>query len=101
MVIVGLLPFSALALMTLLLAVWVVAVPAAAPEPVSLLLLSSLPQAARPRARASASSARTLRDRMRRFLLEGWWFFSWDTLSPRGVTARCSAANRSSAPIAS
>ena len=68
---------------------------------VVLLLLSSLlPHAARPKvARTSTSRATTLRERMRRILLGVW--FSWESLRPRGVTARWSAEKMSSAPIAS
>src|SRR3954468_19470178 len=89
-VIVGLDPFSGLAWIAFELVADVVV--AAAPEPVlPELLLSSLPQAARPKARITrASNARTLRDRMRRFLLGVG--VCWESLSPRGVTARCSAA---------
>src|ERR1044071_202515 len=100
-VIVGLLPFSALDWMTLESAAWVLVVEAAAPElfvlPES--LLSSSPHAASPRVRPIASRARTLRDRMRRFLLLGVVGF-WESLRPRGVTARWRAAKKSSAPMA-
>src|SRR4051812_24756646 len=89
-VIVGLLPFSVLAWMTLELAPPDVVVAAVAPV-LPLLLSSSLPHAARPKARTTkANSARTLRERMRRYLLGVGG--CWESLRPRGVTARCSAA---------
>src|SRR4051794_10795197 len=93
-VMAGLPAFWALLWITLLSA-------AGAPEDLAvedellLSLLSLLPQAARPRAAASASTARTLRDRIMRFLLIG--VGSWGSLRPRGVMPRCRAANRSSA----
>src|SRR3954452_11743448 len=99
-VIVGLEPFSGLDLMTLeLVADVVVAADESAPV-LPVLLLSSLPHAARPKARITkASSASTLRERMRRFLLGVG--VCWESLSPRGVAARCRAAKASSAAIAS
>src|ERR1700710_361328 len=99
-VIVGLLALSALDWMTFESAAGVVAAAVDWPALVLPLLLSSLPHAARPKvARTSTSNARTLRERMRRFLLGVG--VCWESLSPRGVTARWIAAKLSSAPIAS
>src|SRR3977135_1344502 len=89
-VIAGLDPLDGLLWITLPEAPEPVVVAAAPALPlVVVLFLSLLPQAARPRARANASSARTLRERMWGFLLDGVVVF-WESLRPRGVTARCS-----------
>ena len=101
MVIVGLLALAGLDWMTFGLAAAVVDAAVDWPAFVlPLLLSSSLPHAARPNvARTSTSNARTLRERMRRFLLGVG--VCCESLSPRGVTARWIAEKSNSAPIAS
>src|SRR3954447_21365400 len=93
-VIAGLLALAAFLVIVLALAVLVVdacvELPPLLPD---LSLLSSPPQAARPKTEARARTARTLRDRMIRFLLMG--VGSVGSFSPRGVTARWSAPNSS------
>src|SRR4051794_22032164 len=96
MVIVGLLALSGFDWMTFESAAGVVEAAVDWPAFVlpPLLLSSLLPHAARPKvARTSTRQARTLRERMRRFLLGVG--FCWESLSPRGVTARWIAAKSS------